>query len=201
MVHFWLGRTFARGQPVLGCIKVRPNQKRRDDRWFIFKQLHFLHTPIQPARAQKMQLAKNDSSVAKALITSDRSCFADLFALFLLDLCIYWYFLKLSTDSTKLCEWEFSKWRHCTQKSSRFPNTGLPFFLLRAGECTEQSGRRKGAAVAYAVYNACRIFVRVLCNTCVLTTCQWSRKIRNEGGNNEHSRYTLNCNSGIWKPT
>ena len=31
MVHFWLTRTFARGQAVLGCIKVRVNQKRRDD--------------------------------------------------------------------------------------------------------------------------------------------------------------------------
>ena len=31
MVHFWLTRTFARGQAVLGFIKVRVNQKRRDD--------------------------------------------------------------------------------------------------------------------------------------------------------------------------
>ena len=31
MVHFCLTRTFARGQAVLGCIKVRVNKKRRDD--------------------------------------------------------------------------------------------------------------------------------------------------------------------------
>ena len=36
MVHFWLTRTFSRGQAVLGCIKVRVNQKRRDDKNLIF---------------------------------------------------------------------------------------------------------------------------------------------------------------------
>ena len=32
-------------------------------RWFIFIKLHFLYTPIQAARAQKVQSDKNDTSV------------------------------------------------------------------------------------------------------------------------------------------
>ena len=46
MVHFGLGRTFARGQAVLGCIKVLPNQKRRDDTIRTEHYSHFKYSRV-----------------------------------------------------------------------------------------------------------------------------------------------------------
>ena len=46
MVHFWLGRKFSRGQAVLGCIKVLPNQKRRDDTIRTEHYSHFKYSRV-----------------------------------------------------------------------------------------------------------------------------------------------------------
>ena len=99
MVHFWLTCNFARGQAVLGCIKVRVNQKRQDDRLIDNKLKAYIESIWMTIMSFSSSILQMLPIVWKQLM-KDTYYAAGLF-------CRYFFSTNLFRDLLKCFVWRF----------------------------------------------------------------------------------------------